>query len=173
MSAPNAWQVGQAVSAWQSARARLLADDPELACDEAALADLLGPENGDVQDILARVLRASQHAGDMADKAKDRARQITDRAKRYEARAQSLRGLGFSIMEVIGKTKVELPDLTATIRRGVPSAHITDEDAIPDEFAQITRKIDKAAILAALKAGQIIPGAELSNSMPSLAIKGT
>jgi hypothetical protein len=96
--APSAYRTEQAVATWQSLRARLLAEDPELATDEAALSDLLGPEEGDVRDILARCLRAAVHAESMEDAAKARAADIAARAKRFGARADSCRGAAFALM---------------------------------------------------------------------------
>jgi hypothetical protein len=55
----------------------------------------------------------------------------------------------------------------------VQSALITDEAAVPDIYVEVvtTRKIDKAVILSALKAGEDVPGAVLNNGLPSLAIR--
>lgn len=167
----SSYAIEQAMSAWQSARARLLADDPDLAGDEAALSGLLGPESGDVKDILARLLRASQHAKDMAELAHEQAARIAARQKRYAARAEGLRGTAFAIMDAMGERRIELPDMTVTIRAGGVSCAITDADALPDEYVRITRAPDKAAILADLKQGVVIKGAELSNGLPSIQIR--
>lgn len=169
MSRPHA--ILQAMSAWQSARARLLQDDPDLAGDEAALTALLGPETGDVRDILARLLRAALHAKDMAELAHEQAARIAARQKRYASRAEQLRGTAFAIMDVICERRIELPDMTATIRAGGASCTITDAAALPDEYVRIKREPDKAAILADLKVGLVIAGAELTNAAPSIQIR--
>src|SRR4051812_42249540 len=109
---PSGYRIEQAVSVWQSARARLLADDGDLAHDEAALVDLLGTETGDVRNILERLLRATLHAEDMAAVASERAATIKGREARYKSRAQHMRATAFAIMDVIGERKIELPDLT-------------------------------------------------------------
>ena len=171
--APNGWKIEQAMAAWQSARQRLLADDGELAHDEAALAELLGEETGDVRSILGRLLRGSVHAKSMADAAGDIIDGIRARQDRYKRRSENMRSTAFAIMDAIDEPKIELPDLTASLRRGAPVAIITDESAVPEIYVEVvvTRKIDKAVILSALKSGEDVPGAILSNALPSLTIK--
>lgn len=169
MKTPSPYQIEQALSAWMSARARILSDD--LASDEAALAEMLGPETGDVMDILQRLLRGAMHAKDMAEAAGDRIEEIQARRDRYRRRADTMRGVAFSIMDAIGERKIELPDVTATIAAGRQSVVITDEAAIPDQFVRTKREPDKAALLAALKVGYEIPGAVLANGIDTLQLR--
>jgi Gp157 protein len=169
----SGYRIQQALSSWQSARARLLREDAELAHDEAMLAELLGDETENVQDILARLLRAAVHATAMASAAADQIETIKGRQDRYKRRAETMRSTAYAIFDAVGTTKMELPDLTASIRRGTQSAMIIDEAAVPDKFVEIvtTRKIDKAVVLSTLKAGEEVPGCFLSNGLPSLAIR--
>lgn len=169
--APSGFRIEQALAAWNSARTRLLQDDPSLERDEAALTELLGPVEGDVDSIIARLLRAARHAKVMADGSSDLIKEMQERKTRYAARSEALRATAFAIMDAIGRTKVELPDLTATMRAGQPKVLFTNEDAIPDIYVRIERKPDVATILSALKSGLTVDGAELSNSGPSLMIR--
>lgn len=171
--APSAWKIEQAMAAWQSTRARLLHEDPSLEGDEAALAEVLGPVDGDIDTILARVLRAKVHAESMKDAAKARRVSIAEREKRYENRETTLRGLAYAIMDTMGKRKVELGDLTANIRSGKKSVMITDIQKVPDVYVETVteRKPDKATMLADLEAGRTIDGAELSNGLDYIVIK--
>jgi hypothetical protein len=169
---PSAFRIEQVMSVWAAARARLLSEDAELIHDEDALNDLLGDEAGDVRDILARLLRAAEHAKTMAAAAEVRADEIKARRDRYKRRNEAFRATAFAILDAMGERKFELPDLTATVRAGVASAVITDETALADEYIRVTRAPDKAAILADLKQGVVIKGAELSNGIPSIQIRG-
>lgn len=171
MSVPSAFQLEQAMSALMSARARLLAEDPDLAGDEAALAALLGAETDDAMEMVHRLLRAAVHAADMARAASERARTISERAARYDRRHEALRAAAFAAMDALEMRKIELPDLTATVRAGTARAVITDESVIPAEYTRTKIEPNKSAILADLKVGVVIPGAELSNGLPSLAIR--
>lgn len=169
---PSGYKIAQAMSAWMSARARLL-NDGDLEHDEAALADLLGPEEGDVRDILSRLLTATQNAAAMAEAAGTMIENLAARRDRYKRRCEDMRGTAFAIMDALGERKVELPHVTATIRAGLARVIITDTDALPDEFVRVvtTRTPDKAAILAALKQGEVIEGAEISNGLPSIQLR--
>jgi len=167
------YRVEQALSAWQSARARLLAEDPALEHDEAALVDLLGPEEGQVEDVLARLVRGAVHAESMADAAAERIAAMSERLKRFKARAQTMRGTAFAVMDATGLRKLELEDVTASVRNGTPSVEITDLDLVPEIYIEtvVTRKADKRTLLAVMKDGAVIPGAELTNAMPTIALR--
>lgn len=171
--APSGWRVEQAMSAWQSARARLLADDPDLAHDEAALAAMLGPEEGDVRDVLSRLLTAAQRADVMAEGAKQMMDDLTARRDRFRRRSEAMRGTIFAIIDAIGERKMEFPHGTISLASGRPVLVITDEDAVPEFYTTVVenRTIDKRALLAALKDGEVIEGATLSNSLPTLTIR--
>lgn len=168
---PSGWKIEQAMSVWHSVRARLLNEDAGLAHDEAALSDLLGHEEGDVRDVLARVLRAAKHAESMADAAKEQIADMKGRQDRYKRRSEQLRATGFAILDAIGETRVELADLTASVRAGVPSLILSEDAVLPDEYVLVTRAPDRAAIVAGLKQGAVIDGAVLSNGLPYLAIR--
>ena len=170
---PSGYAIQSALSAWQSARMRLLAEDPSLEDDEAALIELLGPLEGEVEDILARLIRGALHAEDMCDAAKARAGLIKGRADRYQHRAETMRATAFAIMDSIGLRRFDREDLTASIRQGTPSVEITDEDLLPDAFVEVEtiRKVDKRTLLAALKSGANVAGCVLTNSHPTLMVR--
>jgi len=159
------------MSALLAVRQRLLQDDPDLADDEQLFSDMLEGEGGDAMEVLHRVLRASIAAKDMAEAADSRAIEIAARRDRYRRRAEALRGAAFAALDALGIKKLELPDLTASVRAGQPVVVITDEAALPEVCIRVTREPDKALIAAALKGGREVPGAELSNSSPSLTVR--
>ena len=171
MIAPSAWQIEQAMSALMSGRAALIANDPDLAADEAAMSDALRAETEDVFALLHRMLRASVAARSMADAAEEMAANITARRDRYKRRADALRSTVFAAMDALGIPKIELPDLTASIARGRPTTIITNELDIPEEYTRTTVKPNMEAIRVALKDGVVIPGVEMSNSIPSLTVR--
>lgn len=158
----SGYKVEQAMVAWQSARARLLRDDPSLEGDENALSALLGPEEGDVKTILTRVLRAARHAKAMAEAGKKQVEDLQGRIKRYSGRNDAMRGLAIAIMEAIDEKKIELPDMTVNVTPGKIGVDVTDIDALPPIYvSEVTMKnADKALLLAALK-----QQAELRNAL--------
>lgn len=181
---PSSYAMEQAMSALQAARQWLLDEDPDIASDEAMMADILGsdPDTADAMDVLHRVLRAAVYAKTMAAASDARMTEIEMRRDRYKRRAENLITAAFNAMAALSMRKVELPDLTATIRAGSQSVVILDEDALPDEYVRVTttRVPDKRAIRDALiqrsesadpSQGIDIPGATLSNGLPNLMIR--
>lgn len=167
----NPSRIEDALRAWHTRRQELLENDPELENDEASLIDLLGPELGEVDDILARLIHAAMHADTMETNARNAARNAATRAKRFADRSDKLRATAKEIMESTGLRRLELDDATVTIKAGSPSTKETDIDLVPDQYKTVTVTLRKSIILPLLKAGERIPGVELSNSEPTLYIK--
>lgn len=168
---PSGYRVEQAMATWYAARARLLDEDSALEHDEAALDELLGAAEADIEEILARLLRAARHAKVMAEASATQIEDMQARKARFVRRNETFRATAFAILDALGKAKIELPDITASIRPGQPSVQITDEDAIPDIYVHTERKIDKQTIASVLKSGAEVPGAVLSNGLPSLSMR--
>lgn len=171
---PSPRRIYEATLALAAARDRLLAEDPDLEADQRLFHDMVeGEAEGDPFAVLDQVIRAAIEADAMAEAAEARAKDMLARSDRYTRRCIALRGIVFAAFESLGIKRHERPDFTVSVRAGVPSVTITDESAIPETHWRVTRSVDKAAIRADLKAGIPIPGAELSNAAPSLAIKST
>jgi hypothetical protein len=168
---PSGYRVEQAMSVWTAARARLLADDSGLEHDEAALDELLGAAEADVEQVLARLLRAARDAKAMAEASAGLIEDMQARKARFARRNEAFRATAFAIMTALERSKVEMPDLTASIRAGQPSVQIVNEEEIPDLYVHMERRIDKQTIASVLKSGGEVPGAALSNSLPTLSLR--
>jgi len=171
--APSGYALEQAMSALMSARARLLDEDPELADDEAQIDTLLAEETADVEALIARMARAARHAEQMVKVAKDCIDTMRERQDRYKRRAETMRGALLAALDALGKRKVELPDMTISIGASSVSVQIIDADALPDRFVVTSRAPVKSAIAEALKAGENVPGACLTNGLPSIRMMRT
>lgn len=68
------------------------------------------------------------------------------------------------LMDACGISKIESPWFALTIQKNPESVDIFDEQAIPEQFKEqvISWKIDKTAIKNALKSGEIVKGAILT-----------
>ncbi|HQT38915.1 MAG TPA: siphovirus Gp157 family protein [Acidocella sp.] len=172
MSEPSAYRIEQAMSVALALRDRLLADDPDLAADERVLRDTLDGET-EIYDVMRRLARFALESQAQCDVAMKRVDNLTERADRFKRRADRARAALFAIMDALGERKLIDAEFTVSVRPGTPSVQITDETLIPDAFMITTRKPNKAAIAAALKADQPVAGAELSNAASYLAIKST
>ena len=134
-------------------------------------AELTGYENDDLlasieseTDALELMDRVIEHV--VADEALvERGKQ---RLKRIEARADRHRSILKAMMEQIAE-KVERPLATLSLGTGPRTAVITDEQSVLDVYWR--RSIDKAELLKALKAGDSVQGAELSNGSTVLTIR--
>lgn len=166
--APSSWKIQQALAVWNSARSRV---SDEVGHDETELAELIGDETEDVEEVLTQLLRAARRSEAMASAVADMETDLGIRKARYKKRGVEFRATAFAIMTALERPKFELPDLTASIRAGQPGVRIIDEDAVPDIYARTERKIDKATILSALKSGLSVEGCELSNSLPTLSLR--
>lgn len=173
---PGPATIERCVAAWQRAKHALEADE-QLATDEEVLALALeaDPTALPPEELLRRFVAAIVFAEARKAEAKTIAESLRAREQRYASRAMVLRSELLEVMQALERSSFAAPYGTVSVKRGVPSVFITDEQALPDKYVRVvtTRKPDKHALLAALKALQpdaMIPGAVLSNAMPVLAI---
>jgi hypothetical protein len=97
---------------------------------------------------------------------------LTKRQERLEAQKDILRTTICAAMEIAGKRRLELAVCTVTAKAVPPKLIINDEADIPSDFWKPSDpKLDKAALLAALKDKKQIPGATLSNGSSTIAIR--
>lgn len=122
--------------------------------------------------LIAEIIRSalideSLHAG-----LRTRLDDMKERLSRLEIRGAKKRQLAFEAMSEAGLKKLEQADFTASLRAGPPSLFITAEDEIPlDYWVPQPPKLARQALLNALKQGNEIPGAVLSNAKPSLSVR--
>ena len=143
---------------------------PELKDDEELRAGMLEGST-DVMDVLARLVSTMQDAKMMSAAIAERAKEITARRVRYDRREEAARALLFKLMGIANLRKAELAECTLSVRAGSPRVIITDETELPFEYFRVTKAPDKAAIKEALKDGKFVPGAVLSNSEDTLAVR--
>lgn len=165
---PSAWQIQQAFASLHSAMQRLSASENP---DDQELSREMSEANADIMHHLHRAIRAAIESDSMADAAKSRIRDLEERANRFKRRSADLRSLAFSVMDALGMKKIVDAEYTVSIRAGAPRALILDEQKIPDEYWKIEKRIDTAKLNADVKVGVVVPGVELTNGMPSVAIR--
>lgn len=94
------------------------------------------------------------------------------RLTRYCDRAQGIRDAIQAAMETAELTSLKTPAATLSIKASPPRVEITDLAQVPTIFLNIPQPVpDKKAISAALKGGEAIPGAVLSNQPPALQVR--
>jgi hypothetical protein len=150
-------------------RAQLLSDFPD--ADDQTLQDTLEGLS-DLPDMLAAVLRSQLEDLMSAKALRGRIAEMETRLARFERRAEKKRQLVTTVMEHAQLRKIVQPDFTASLRRTPPGLRVYDEGRIPNSFWRPEpAKLDRRAVLAALKAGQDINGAALDNGSMTLAVR--
>lgn len=97
---------------------------------------------------------------------------LKERLTRYCKKAEGIRNAIQSAMEIAELTSLKTPTATLSLSPSQRSVEIIDLKAIPPVFMTQPAPVpDKKAISKALKEGQVIPGATLSNAPPSLTVR--
>lgn len=144
----------------------IIADDPE------ALHDAIEGETGLIEAIGQAVTRIIEiKALDEALGA--RAKRISERRARLDAQSERLRTAIVVAMADVDLKKLELPEATISRKAVPPKCIVTNEADLPSRFLveKVSVAPDKKALLEALKAGEAVPGACLSNTAETLAIR--
>lgn len=131
--------------------------------DEETYLDTLDGET-DALDLLDREIAAMQADEALSEAIKAREADLKVRRERIDMRADAHRKNLRLILNAMGVPKAERALATVSLRPGTLSVRIVDEAEIPSQLMRekVTRAPDKAAIKAALEAGETIPGAELA-----------
>ena len=151
--------------------ANLYLQFPELKGDDEILRiDMLEGATS-FKELLSVIADAKGEAEELFDGAAIRLENLTKRKGRFVMRAEFLRAMMMKIMQSAGVKKLELPEVTLSVKAG-PQRIIGDPDPnlLPDELCRIKREPDRPKIRAALLAGQEVPGLVLSNAEPVLAV---
>lgn len=151
----------------------LLREYPELIDDEITRLDTLEGAT-DIKDVLTRL---GQSLGDlkvMQESLQARIDELETRLERFTARVALIRKLIFKVLESANLKKIELPEVTFSLRNNPPRLiGEAPADDLPDDLVQITitRAADLKKIREAIEAGQYVAGFAISNAAPSLVVK--
>ena len=150
-------------------RRRLIEADPDI--DETTLLDTLEGAT-DLHEAIGEVIRSALEDEAMLSGLKGRLEDLRERLERIRARGEKKRQVALAVMEDTGVEKLMQPDFTVSLRASPQGLTITSEEDIPEWFwVPQAPKLDKRAILDAIKAGTAVMGAELSNSKVSLTVR--
>ena len=142
----------QAVTSLRESLAKVLGDDE----DDALLRDSIEGETGFYEAVDAILERMAETRGlkEGAAAAVDR---MKLRAKRFDDRLESLRGLLEQSMQVAGLPKLERPAATLSISKRAIQVEVTEESELPSAYFVVgPPKLDKKLLLDAMKRRQAI-----------------
>lgn len=120
------------------------------------LPDFLEGET-DLHKLITRLHEGIANDAGMVTGIKERKADLDTRQKRLEARIDAQKGAIVMLMQAGKQSKVELPEVTYSLRDGKPKLVVVDDDAVPTEYCTLIRKPVKAAINEAFADAEVLP----------------
>lgn len=149
----------------RAAHAALIEAQPQLAEDDDFLADVIEGET-DAPEIMQRLVieraEALAHAQAM-DILSESFSIISDK---WQQRAENRRKLMGLVLDAVGLRKMVTAAGTVSVSPGRVSLALADDFTPPQGYSRAKIEPDKAAIKAALEAGETMPGASLVTGKP-------
>lgn len=141
------------------------------AVDEDFIRDTIEGETN-LHEIIAKLAASEAEDAALLDGIDALIKRLDERKARTKARIETRRALIASGMEIGLIEKLETPAGTISVKNVPPSVHIIEEADIPTRFWKPQApKLDKKELLAALKAKETIPGAQLTNGSRTIQIR--
>ena len=157
------------VPRYQILKQRLLIDYPDL--DQETLADSLEGIT-DLHEIIAAIIRSAILDEALQAGLRTRLEEMRHRLERLEKRGAKKRQLALEAMCEVGLQKLEQPDFTASARSASPPLVVVSEHVIPEGYwIPQPPRLDRQALLAALRGGISVPGVDLGNPKPILSVR--
>lgn len=133
--------------------------------DSQAIADTLEAEAYPLEIKAQNVAYAIKNLEATATAIKSAEKEMADRRKAIENRAEHLREYAKTCMEIAGVQKIECPHFALSIKKNPESVDIFEPWLVPAEFMKQAEppppSPDKTAIKAAIKEGKEVAGAML------------
>lgn len=134
--------------------------------DEQTIADTLEGERWPLEVKAQNVAFVIRNIQATADAIKEAEEKMMTRRKTLERRIDWLKGYLKSGLELAGINKVESPFFNITVQKSPESVEIDEPALLPAAYWKQPEPpppvIDKTAIKAAIKAGEDVPGARLT-----------
>ena len=154
---------------YRALRDRIQADDPQI--DEQTLADTVEGLT-DLHEILAAIIRAALADEALSTGLRGRIAEMEARRDRLQERAAKRRQIVKETMVELEIWKLTAPDFTASVRPGLPSLVVLDEEAVPSIYWEPREpRLKRQELAVDLKAGAEVSGATLSNPEPVLSVR--
>ena len=139
--------------------------------DEALTVDTIEGETTFFEAV-DQLLSVIVEAGSLERGARDAAAAMSARADRFALRAERGRALLEQALTVADLKKVERPAATLSMAVRAPRLVVLEESDIPSRFWETPPpRLNKRAVSEALKSGEQVPGASLSNAAATLTVR--
>ena len=154
---------------YRTLRDRIRAQDPQI--DEQTLADTVEGLT-DLHEIVQAIIRSALADEALATGLKCRISDMQCRLDRLQDRVSKRRQIAKDVMVELDLKKLTAPDFTASIREGIPSLMVLNEDAVPSIYWQPSEpRLNRQELAYELKQGAEIAGVSLSNPEPVLSVR--
>lgn len=124
--------------------------------DERLFADMMEGET-DVHRIVSRIHEQLARDDEMLVGIAERQRDLVERKKRIEARRDGAKAFIGKVLRVARLPKLELPEVTYSVRDGKASLEVVDPAAVPEGLCAVKRVPDKGAINDAYADSEALP----------------
>ena len=126
----------------------------------------------DLHEIVMAIIRSALSDENLATALKCRIADMQGRLDRLQDRASKRRQIAKDVMVELDLKKLTAPDFTASIRPGMPSLMVIDEDAVPKIYWQPGEpRLKRQQLASDLKQGEEITGATLTEPEPVLSVR--
>jgi hypothetical protein len=126
----------------------------------------------DVHEILGAIVRAALADEALVTGLKCRISDMQGRLDRLQDRAVKRRQIAKDVMVELDLKRLTTPDFSASIRPGIPSLVVLNEDAVPSIYWQPSEpRLKRQELANELKQGAEIEGVALSNPEPVLSVR--
>jgi hypothetical protein len=161
--------VALAATTYRAIRDRIRAHDPQI--DEQTLADTVEGLT-DLHEIVQAIIRSALSDEALVLGLKCRISDMQGRLDRLQDRASKRRQIARDVMVELDLKKLNAPDFTASIREGIPSLAVIDEEAVPSIYWQPSEpRLNRQELAYELKQGAEISGVALSDPEPILSVR--
>ncbi len=124
--------------------------------DERLFHDMMVGET-DIDHIVQRIHDQIASDEEMLVGIKERAAALRERQQRIAARRDAAKALIGKVLRAGHLKKLELPEVTYSVRDGKPKLSVTDPDAVPGEYSRIKTEPDMALIKDAFADSETLP----------------
>jgi len=124
--------------------------------DEQLFHDMMLGESP-VDRVAARIWEQVARDTEILAGIKERKAAISERQERLERRVEAGKAAIGEVLRRAKLSKLELPEVTLSVRDGKPKLEITDKDAVPEEFLRWKSEPNKTEINAAFEGKTDLP----------------
>jgi hypothetical protein len=124
--------------------------------DEQLFHDMMQGESS-VDYVASRIWEQVARDAEILAGIKERKARLAERQDRLERRAEAGKAAIGEVLRRAKLKKLELPEVTLSVRDGKPKLEIADKDAVPSAFQRATYAPDKTAINEAFDDSDALP----------------